>query len=180
MEMTAPSPQPALNEGETLSGMMFYTADSIVWGKMPHHETLMPSRVLTGVTIPEILSLYDAQAMFVGMNFVAKPVKQAHMMIPTSTVLGYHLQPPTEDQIDYDPTEPNRRMAPVSLYIGPFLVKGSMRISEISSVKATLEAMKATYLSLYDLQVSQPHNPKMPPIKMNQGYFQTNALIVEG
>ena len=180
MEMTAQPPKTLLGEDEQLTGMMMYTADGIIWGKMPHHESLLPSRILTGVTIPEILSLYEAQAMFLGLNFVAKPVKQPHMMVPTATILGYHLQPPAEDQIDYDPTEPNRRMAPVTMYMGPLMVKGSMRISEISTVKASLEVMKASFLSLYDIQVSQANNPQMKPIRMNQGYFRTNALIVEG
>ena len=157
---------------------MVYTSQGIIWGKLPHSELIQASRILLGVTIPEYVYLVEAQALFLEPNFAAKPVRHSQMMVPTNTVLGFNLMPPQKDQLDYDPTEPNRKMSPVTLYMGPLVVKGNLRISEITNVKTTVEVTKADFITLYDIEVSHPNNPKMSPIRSNMGHFRLNQLLI--
>jgi hypothetical protein len=178
METTIESVKPFVEDGEIQTPFMVYTSQGIIWGKLPHSELIQPSRILVGVTVPEYVTLLEAQVLFLEPNFAAKPIRHAQIMVSSRTILGYNLMPPQKDQLDYDPTEPNRRMTPVTLYMGALMVKGSMRISEITSVKTTVEVTKADFVALYDIEVCHPNNPKMSPIKSNMGYFRLNNLLI--
>jgi hypothetical protein len=80
--------------------------------------------------------------------------------------------PPQKDRIDYDETEPNRVMAPLTMYMGSFSIHGVMRISEVTTVKSNLEVLKSDFLTLYDLEISHSHNTEMKSIRTNMGYFR--------
>ena len=166
------NPEVSLNYGETTTAMMFYTPNSLIWGDIVHNEEILPSRILVGVTIPEFISVYDAKMIFSEPNFISKPVFHSEIHIPAQKILGYHLMPPMEDQIDYDITEPNRKMAPLAVYLGTFKIQGSLRISEITTVKSNLEVTKANFTTLYNLKISHSHKKEMKQIRSNMGYFR--------
>jgi len=170
--------KPFVEDGEIQTPFMVYTCQGIIWGNLSHSELIQPSRILLGVTTPEYITLLNAQVLFLGPNFASKPVGHAQLMVPSRTILGYNLMPPQKDQLDYDPTEPNRKMAPITLYMGPLMVKGNLRISEITTVKTTVEVSKADFISLYDIEVCHPNNPKMSPVRSNMGYFRLNQLLI--
>jgi hypothetical protein len=179
METTTQSVKPFIGDNEVATPFMAYTQQGIVWGKMPHSEMIeQPTRILVGVTVPEYVTLVDANILFVEPNFIAKPVHHAQVMLPYEKIIGFHLMPPKRDQLDYDPSEPNRIMAPVTFYMGSLMIKGSMRISEITSIKNTVEVTKADFITLYDLEVSHPNNPKMSPICTNMGYFRLRSMLI--
>lgn len=178
METTTESVKPFVEDGELQTPFMVYTSQGIIWGKLPHSELIQPSRILLGVTVPEYVTLLEAQALFLEPNFAGKAIRHSQMMVPSRTILGYNLMPPQKDQLDYDPTEPNRKMAPVTVYMGALMVKGNLRISEITSVKTTVEVTKADFISLYDIEVCHPNNPKMSPVRSNMGYFRLNNLLI--
>lgn len=161
-----------LKTGETMTAMMFYTGNSLIWGDILHHVEILPSRILVGVTIPEFLSVYNARIMFTEPNFISKPIPHSEIHLPAQKVIGYHLLPPQMDRLDYDESEPNRRMVPITSYMGPFQIQGSIRISEVTTVKSNIEVMKAEFLTLYDLEISHAHKPEMKPIHSNMGYFR--------
>jgi hypothetical protein len=69
-------------------------------------------------------------------------------------------------------------MVPVSLYLGALQAKAAMRIAQVSTVRTTLGAVKANFISLYDLEIFHPNNPKLAPIRSNLGYFRVNAILV--
>ena len=167
-----------VTEDEVTTAVMVYTSQGILWGNLTHHNMVMPSRILTGVPPPEFLALADAQAMFLEHNFLAKPIKHHQLMIPARTILGFHLMPPAKDQLDYDPTEPNRIMSPVTLYMGALVIKGNLRIAAIATVKTSVEVLKADFLTVYDIEISHPSTPKMSPIRSNMGYFRVNSLLL--
>ncbi len=178
MDTLSQAPVTVINEDETTSAMMVYTAQGILWGKLTHHKMVMPSRILTGVTIPEFLSLTDAQVMFLEHNFLARPIKHQQLMIPTSSILGFHLMPPSKDQLDYDPSEPNRIMSTVTLYMGPLKILCKVRHSEISNIKSTIEVLKADFLTVYDIEVTHPNNQKISAIQSNMGFFRVHSLLI--
>lgn len=162
----------SLKYGETSTAMMFYTADSLVWGNIIHHEEILPSRILVGITIPEFVSVYQAKILFTQPNFIPKPISHSEIHIPTQKIVGYHLMPPQTDQIDYDETEPNRKLEPITVYLGAFTLRGLIRISEITTVKSNLEVLKSEFITLYDLEISHSHKKEMSAIRSNMGYFR--------
>ena len=166
-----------LKYGEIMTAMMFYTKDSLIWGDILHHEEILPSRILVGVTVPEFISVYNAKIMFMEPNFISKPVSYSELHIPSIKIIGYHLMPPQEDQIDYDKTEPNRRMVPLAVYMGAFTIQGFARISEITTVKSNLEVTKSEFLTLYDLEITHSHKADMKSIRSNMGYFRVRENL---
>jgi len=178
METTEQTNQPFVGTERTETPMMVYTSQGLFWGRLPHSSGIQPSRILLGVTIPEYLALIEGQAMFMEQNFIGKPIKHERLLLPTSTVLGYHLMPPMEDVLDYDPTEPNRKMEPITLYMKALKVTGSIRMSAVTDAKTTLEVMKADFITLYDLEIRHINNTQMAPIRSNQAYFRVNSMLV--
>ena len=166
-----------MNISETLTAMMFYTKESLVWGEILHHESVLPSRILVGVTVPEFISVFNAKMIFLEPNFISNPVSHSEIHIPAKKIIGYHLMPPHEDQIDYDPSEPNRKMQPMTVFLGPFTVKGSIRISGLTTVKSNLEVTKSEFMALYDLQINHTHQREMKPIHAKMGYFRVRENI---
>ncbi|MBN2046115.1 MAG: hypothetical protein JW757_13920 [Anaerolineales bacterium] len=178
METTAKTEQPFVGIEKVETPMMVYTAQGLIWGNLYHSSMIQPSRILLGVTIPEYLPLEQAQVIFMEPNYVAKPIKHRQILIPTSTILGYHLMPPHKDVLDYDPTEPNRVMAPLTFYTGAIKIQGNIRISEVTDAKTTLEVMKAAYLTMYQVEISHLTNTQMAPIRAGQAYFRVNSLLI--
>ena len=178
METTEENAQPFVGVEKAETPMMLYTAQGLVWGKLPHSSAIQPSRILLGVTIPEYMALNEAQAMFMEPNFITKPIKHPRFLVPSSTILGYHLMPPLKDALDYDPTEPNRKLEPITLYMSALKISGSIRMSEVTDAKTTLEVMKADFMTLYDVEVSHITNTQMAPIRTNQAYFRINSLLI--
>lgn len=181
MTTTIASQPFTLSAEETTTSLMFYTNQGLVWGDLVHHEQILPGRLLTGISTPDIITLYNAQVMPTETNYIARPVKYDELIFHEQNVLAYHLTPPKEDQLDYDPTEPHRVMAPITIHVGPFLVKGQMRISDRTNVKTNLEVAKSEFLSFYNAQITHPHNQNMAPIKSNQVYIRLkNNLFSAG
>ncbi len=178
METIEQNTQPFVGAEKTETPMMIYTTQGLVWGTLPHSSGIQPSRILLGVTIPEYMALNEAQAMFMEPNFITKAIKHPRLLVPSSTILGYHLMPPLKDTLDYDPTEPNRKMEPITLYMNALKVSGSIRMSEITDAKTTLEVMKADFLSLYDVEIRHITNTQMSPILTNQAYFRINSILI--
>jgi len=162
----------SLKYGETTTAMMFYTDAGLIWGNIIHHEEILPSRILVGMTVPEFISVYHAKILFTQPNFISNPISHSEIHIPAKKIVGYHLMPPQIDQIDYDETEPNRKMESITAYLGAFTLRGLIRISEVTTVKSNLEVLKSEFLTLYDLVISHSHKKEMRPIRTNMGYFR--------
>lgn len=166
-----------LKYGETTTAMMFYTKDSLIWGDIVHHEEVIPSRILVGITIPEFISIYNAQLIFTEPNFISRPVSRKEIHLPAQKILGYHLLPPQKDHLDYDPTEPNRKMVPLTAFMGAFCIQGSIRISEVTTVKSNIEVIKSDFLTLYDLEIRHNYKTEMQAIRSNMGYFRVRENL---
>lgn len=166
-----------LKPGEKMTPMMFYTSTGLVWGDIVHHESILPSRILTGVTIPEYVTVYNAQIIFAQLNFMSKPIRRKELFLPAGQINAYHLTPPQEDQLDYDPTEPNRKMSPIEVHFPPFTTRASIRISEITTVKSNLEVLKADFISFYNAETTHTNNPNMKAIRTNMILVRSKASI---
>lgn len=176
MEQTLPK-SIELKPGEVTTSMMFYTSNALVWGDIVHHENILASRILLGATIPEYVTIYNAQLMFAQLNYISKPVKRQELYLPTGQINAFHLTPPQEDQLDYDETEPNRVMSSVHIDIPPFTTTANMRISEVTTVKSNLEVMKSDFITFYDAQTTHANSPNMKPIPTNMILVRSKASM---
>lgn len=176
--MTSETPLQNLGPDDAITPIMIYTSDHLSWGQFIHKKALLPGRALVGVSVPDFLSIYDANSMVVIGSQIAKPIKYTEIHVPVTSVLAYHLMPPHQDQIDYDESAPNRVMKPFTAHVGSFHFNASMRISDITTIKNTLEVAKSAFFTVYDVEVTHPTNPNMKPIKINMAYVRREMVLV--
>jgi hypothetical protein len=156
-----------LGEEEKSTPVMVYSPNGLAWGHLITKEAILPERILTGVTIPDFITLYNAQTILAQGNTLSKPNKYTELHFPYDEIIGFHLMPPHEAQLDYDPSEPNRIMAPVTVQVGAFHFYANYRISTQTSIQTMLDVTKSDFISIYDVDIHHPGNPNMKSIHVN-------------
>jgi hypothetical protein len=81
-------------------------------------------------------------------------------------VIAFHTLPPTDEPLDYDPSEGDRKMEAVDLLVGTFVMKGQIRISTHTEVDHTLESAVVSWMSVYDVSITNPYLPQMPALQV--------------
>jgi hypothetical protein len=109
--------------------------------------------------------LLKAQLLSFGGSPV-KPTSYSQLYFPTSQLIGFHTLPPTNEALDYEPTEANRMMQPVDVMLGTFIMKGKIRISTQTEVGTSLEVARVAWMSVYDATITNPYLPQMPPVQV--------------
>jgi hypothetical protein len=136
--------------------VMLYTHNMLVRGDVVTKESLRVSIWLRTQGVPNYIHLIKPQVILFGGS-PPKSLAYSEIFIPTAEVLGFHLAPPEHDPLDYDATELNRMMQPVDVMIGSFLVKAKIRISTQTDVATSLDVTRASWLSVYDADISNPY-----------------------
>jgi hypothetical protein len=95
-----------------------------------------------------------------------KALSYSEIYFPTSEAIAFHSLPPLEEPLDYDPSEADREMEVVELLVGTFVMKGKIRISTHMEVATTLEAARVSWMSIYDVWVTNPYLPQMPALQV--------------
>jgi hypothetical protein len=55
-------------------------------------------------------------------------------------------------------------MADVEMIVGTFIMKGKIRISTQTEIGLSLEVARVSWMSLYDVTITNPYFPQMPPL----------------
>jgi hypothetical protein len=98
------------------------------------------------------------------LNFLGGQVRPAayeELYFPAAQLICFHLVPPAVDPMDYDPSEANRVMEPVTLTVGSFIMKGNARISSQISFGTGLSSSRIQWMSIYDADIFNPQLPQM-------------------
>jgi hypothetical protein len=156
-----------LGEDEKSTPVMAYSANGLAWGHLITKGAMLPERILTGVTVPDFITLHDAQTIVATGTTLSKPEKYSELHFPYDEIIGFHLMPPQEAQLDYDPSEPNRIMTPVTVQVGAFHFHANYRISTQTSIQTMLDVTKSDFIPIYDVDISHPGNPNMKAIHVN-------------
>lgn len=166
MTTTATSQTPAYSLGpdEKVVKVMVYTASSLYWGELVVKELIRVSTWLRTNTAPDRITLYNAHGVVTSTPSNAKPTHYVELNVPVSQILGFHLMPPAKDPVDYDPTEPNRRMEPISALVSTFSMKGFLRLSTNADLKKYLEVTREAFTALYDAEITNLVIPSLGPI----------------
>ena len=155
---------PQLGDDDKLTPIMIYTGQSMVWGQAFSKQAIRVSTWLYTEMAPTYMKIYNAQILMVGGSNSPVPVKHPILHYQTRGINAFHLMPPFAEGVDYDLDEPNRKMVPVSAYIGYFRFDGFARMAEMTTMDNFLGAAKGEYISIYDIRMTCPLVPSIKGI----------------
>lgn len=154
-----------LRPDEKTTPVMLYTPHSVVRGEVVTKQSVLRINLwLRTDGAPRYLHILKPQVLIFGGS-PAKPLSYSELYFPTSEVIAFHILPPTEEPLDYDPDEANRTMEVVELLVGTFVMKGKIRISTQTEIAVSLEVARVSWLSVYDVWISNPYLPQMPALQ---------------
>lgn len=139
---------------------MVYTPAMLFRGELVTHENMRVSIWLRTQGVPNFIHLYKAHLIQLGGG-ASRAYAREEAFVPTSEVIGFHLAPPAQDPLDYDMTETNRKMELMHVLAGSFEIKAKIRVSTHTDLASNLDVMHATWLSLYDVEISNPLLPQL-------------------
>ena len=173
MDATHP-PITGIAADEKLSPAMIYTTSGIVRGQVITKESIRVNIWLRTQSAPEIVHLKNAQVItFTGPGPI-QPLTFSDFFIPTVQILAFHTLPPVSEPLDYDETEKNRKMETVMAVVGNFRFNGYMRMSAQVNVATNLEVSRTLFISMYDVEISDPYIPNMAAIKVPMALVRMN------
>uniref|UniRef100_A0A7C4PGZ5 Uncharacterized protein n=1 Tax=Anaerolinea thermolimosa TaxID=229919 RepID=A0A7C4PGZ5_9CHLR len=153
-------------QDEKSEKIMVYTSTSLYWGEVVVKEVIRVSTWLRTNAAPDRITLYNASGIITTTAVNAKPFHYGELNIPVSQIHAYHLMPPARDPIDFDPTEPNRRMESVTALVSTFMFKGSLRLSANADLKKYLEVTRESFTAIYDAEITNGVIPSLGPISV--------------
>jgi hypothetical protein len=148
-----------LASDEKTAMVMVYTQNILARGEVIAKESARVSIWLRTQGVPNYIHLHRPQVIsFLGA--APKTSSLSELFIPTVQVVGFHLAPPAQDSLDYDPAEANRMMQSLDVMVGSFLIKGKIRISTQTDIATSLDVMRASWMSIYDAEIGNPYMPQ--------------------
>jgi hypothetical protein len=155
-----------LRPDEITSTVMLYTLHSVVRGEAVVKQNVPRVNIwLRTDGAPRYIHILKSQVLVFGGSPV-KSLSYSELYFPTSQVIAFHSLPPMDEPLDYDPSEGDRKMEAVDLLVGTFLMKGQIRISTHTEVDHTLESAVVSWMSVYDVSITNPHLPQMPALQV--------------
>lgn len=171
METTGENRTYQIEHDEKATSVMIYTDMQLILGDVITKKTIKVSSWLRTPALPQFIRLYDSSVLFFGVEGGQKPQPFRELLLPSPEIIAFHIKPPAQDPLDYDPNEPNRKMEPVSATIGHFRFDGNIRMSSQTNLERFLDVSKEDFISLYDARVFQPNNP-------SRGAFNVPYMLV--
>lgn len=147
----------AADEKATL--VMIYMPNMLARGELVTKQGMRVNLWLRSAGVPNYIHLHKAEALVFGGG-APKPFTYSEIFLPTSQVSGFHLVPPAQEPLDYDANEANRAMHSVGLLLGSFVMKGKIRVSTQTDLTSSLDVMRTSWLSVYDVEISNPLLPQ--------------------
>lgn len=155
-----------LRPDEKTTPVMLYTQHSVVRGEVVTKQNVARLNIwLRTDGAPRYLHVLNPQVLVFGGS-PAKALSYLEVYFPTSEVIAFHTLPPTDEPLDYDPTEANRTMENVDLLVGTFVMRGVIRISSQTEIATSLEVARVSWLSVYDVSITNPHLAHMPALQV--------------
>ena len=148
-----------LASDEKTALVMLYTNNMLVRGEIVIKESLRVSIWLRTQGVPNYIHLHGPNVILLG-GTPPKSLAYSELFVPTADVIGFHLAPPAQDPLDYDASELNRRMQPVDLLVGSFMLKAKLRISTQTELATFLDVSRSSWTSVYDADITNPYLPQ--------------------
>jgi hypothetical protein len=150
---------------EKTTPAMLYSKHGVVRGEIVVKQNVPRVNIwLRTDGAPRYIHILKPQVLVFGGSPV-KALTYSEVYFPTSEVIAFHTLPPTDEPLDYDPSEADRKMESVDLIVGTFVMKGNIRISTHTEVDTTLESARVSWMSVYDVWITNPYLPQMPALQ---------------
>ncbi len=162
---------------EKAAQVMIYTMNALFWGETVVKTIIRVSTWLRTNSVPDWIPLYNAGSIVTTSGTAPRTISFIEVDVPVNQIIGFHLLPPAADPVDYDATEPNRRMEPVNALIGTFQVKGSLRINASVTLRHYLEVTRENFTTLYDAEITNLILPAFGPVKVPYILIRQAAAI---
>jgi len=146
---------------EKATQVMIYTRQALIRGEAISKENVRVSTWLRTVGAPEYVPMRNVHVILFNAAGQAQPLAFSAAWAPAVEIVAFHIVPPAKDPPDYDLTEPNRKMEPVTALLGQFRFNGHVRMTAQTDFNRFLEVTHTNFLSLYDVAVSNPALPSM-------------------
>jgi hypothetical protein len=155
-----------LRPDEKTALVMLYAMHNVVRGEAVIKQNIPRVNIwLRTDGAPRYIHVLKSQILVFGGSPV-KALSYPELYFPTSQVIAFHTLPPTEEPLDYDASEADRKMEDVDLAVGTFVMKGKIRISTHTEVDTTLESAVVSWMSVYDVSITNPYLPQMPALQV--------------
>ncbi len=155
-----------LRPDEKTTPVMLYTQQSVVRGELVTKQSVVRINIwLRTDGAPKYMHILKPQVLVFGGSPV-KALSFSEVFFPASQAIAFHTLPPTDEPLDYDPNEANRTMAAIDLLVGTFGMKGKIRISSQTEISTSLEMARVSWLSIYDVSVTNPYLPQMAALQV--------------
>jgi len=153
-----------LRPDEKTTPVMLYTHQVVVRGDVVTKQSVLRVNIwLRTDGAPSYMHILKPQVLVFGGG-TPKAESFSEIYFPTSQLIAFHTIPSPDEALDYDPAEANRMMQPVEVMVGTFLMRGNIRISTQTELAASLEVARISWMSLYDVEITNPFLPQMPPM----------------
>jgi len=148
-----------LKPDEKTTSVMVYTEEALYHGQIVTRDFSRVNIFLRTEGAPNYLHLLNAQMIRPGST--PRTINFDEIFIPTIKVIGFHVGPDIENELDYDPMEENRMMAHVKVVLGSFLLESKIRISTQTDLSTSLEVSRVKWLSLYEASITNLYLAQM-------------------
>jgi hypothetical protein len=149
-----------LQSDEKVTPVMVYSSDKLIRGEVVSKASALVSRWLRTQGAPTYMHILKANVLSFSAG-VPRVSNFDEVYFPTIECLAFHLTPPAADPLDYETTEQNRLMQPMTLIAGSFLLQGKLRVSGMTDLPTTMEGNRLPWLSFYEISISNPALPQM-------------------
>jgi len=155
-----------LKPDEKSAPVMLYAKNSVVRGEVVVKQILPRLNIwLRTEAAPKYMHILKPQVLVFGGS-PPKALSYSEIFFPTAELIAFHTLPPLEEPLDYDPDEANREMDVIELLVGTFVMKGKIRISTQVEVATSLETARISWMSVYDVWVTNPYLPQMQALQV--------------
>jgi hypothetical protein len=148
-----------LKPNEVKTPVMLYTESSLIHGLVITRDIVRVPIFPRTESVPRYMHLINAQQIHPGDT--VKTMKFDELFVPTTEVVGFHVAPNIEVELDYEESEANRHLVPVRALLGSFMLESKIRISMQTELDNSLEVTTTSWLSLYDGSITNPYLPQM-------------------
>jgi len=166
-----------ISEDDKVTPVMVYTKTEMVWG-----DVITPKAIRIGIWFktdmaPGIVNLYGAHMLSLSSDGSTRPAAYSHVAIPLKLVIGFHPMPNVQEQLFYDPQEPNRKMEPVVVSLGLLQYRGTIRMATSATLRQFLDVNRDEFTSMYDVDVSHPRMPQGRVFHLPHAILRTTEAI---
>lgn len=148
-----------LKDNEKITPVMIYTDDALYHGKLITRKMVRVNIFLRTEGAPTYIHLHEAQVISPGSTTRTKKLDE--IFVPLKAITCFHTAPDVEIELDYEPSEENRRMMPVTAILNSFFLDCTTRLSTQTELSSALEVTRMEWLSLYDAKITNPYLPQL-------------------